>query len=698
MKGGVKMESTELLLLTEFIEQINDGGDIKELCKKYSDMLYNYGSRESLRLKDSILTLVSELDELRIKVNAALAEQEEKLSDQERQELAKVKGLIDDNLFTYHFQPIVRADNGEIYSYEALMRSGDIQGITPFHILKYAAFMDRLGEIEQYTFTNMLNYISDHRALFAERPVFINSMPSVRMHPETEREIEHMLEELSDIVVVEMTEQSEYTDKELNIIKEKYTRLGVRIAIDDYGTGYSNISNLLRYTPNFVKIDRSLLSGIQDNPNKKHFVREIIDFCHSNQIMALAEGIENEQELRTVILLGVDLIQGFYTARPSPEVLSAIPYKIRSQIKQCRDEHEHGRRTKVYTAAQDERVSLEKLTREGYSCILIGSGYSTGEITVTGTPYLDTDIHIDVADGYEGRIVLHHAHLSNDVHRPCISFSDKCRSTLVIAGDNRLDNSGIKVPVGASLCVEGMGLLEIFLGNADYYGIGNDVNSRHGDIIFKHNALIRIKSTSHSGVCIGSGLGGNIQICSGEYELECHGAGGVCLGSLDGSTVLNIDNCDYEARAAGGCNAIIGALGGDATVSITRSSIRAYGYSRLLTCIGSVNGPSDVRFENASITIHANGTEMTCCGSLNNDSSVRIENCSFHTFGDGIDALSIGGFKGRSRLSITNADVGFELSTQRNVCTYASDEDISINGGSITLNLNGSTYNSIINH
>ena len=97
-------------------------------------------------------------------------------------------------------------------------------------------------------------------------------MPSVRISPETEREIEQKMGELSDIVVVEMTEQSEYTDKELNVIKEKYSRLGVRIAIDDYGTGYSNISNLLRYTPNFVKIDRTLLSGIQDNPNKKHFV------------------------------------------------------------------------------------------------------------------------------------------------------------------------------------------------------------------------------------------------------------------------------------------------------------------------------------------------------------------------------------------------------------------------------------------
>ena len=691
------MESTELLLLTEFIERINDGADIKELTERYNEMLRNYGSRESLRLKDSILTLVRELDELRARVKASVADSEDKLSDLEKQELSKVRGLMDNNLFTYHFQPIVRADTGEIFSYEALMRSGDIKGITPFHILKYAAFMDRLGEIEQYTFTNMLRFISENKGLFAGRPVFINSMPSVRIRPETEREIEQKLEELSDIVVVEMTEQSEYTDTELNKMKEKYSRLGVRIAIDDYGTGYSNISNLLRYTPNFVKIDRSLLSGIQDNPNKKHFVREIIDFCHSNNIMALAEGVENEQEMHTVIMLGVDLIQGFYIARPDAEVIASVPYEVRSQIRMYNDEREHGRSLKVYSAARGEMVSLEKLTKSGYTCILVGSGYSDGGVSIEGTPYLDTNIHIEVAEGFSGSLKIHHAHLSNDVHNPCINISDKCECTLIIAGDNRLDNSGIRVHEGASLRVAGNGLLEIFLGNADYYGIGNDINSRHGRLIFAHDALIRVKSTSHSGVCIGSGLGGPIQIHSGEYELEAHGADGTCLGTLDGDCELEIDNCDFEARAAGACNSAIGSLNGNAKIRITRSSIRVYGYSRSLAAVGAVNGISDVNFENASITVHANGTSVTCCGSLFNDSSVKIESCTVRIFSDGINALSIGGIEGRSRFTVINADVGMELTSQLGVCTFAKDEDIALNGGSVSVTYEGTRYEGVLN-
>ena len=62
-------------------------------------------------------------------------------------------------------------------------------------------------------------------------------------------------------------------------------------AIDDYGTGFSNISNLLRYMPNYVKIDRSLIENIQDKPRIQKLVAGIIEFVHENGYFALAEGV-----------------------------------------------------------------------------------------------------------------------------------------------------------------------------------------------------------------------------------------------------------------------------------------------------------------------------------------------------------------------------------------------------------------------
>ena len=136
----------------------------------------------------------------------------------------------------------------------------------------------------------------------------------------------------------EAEEQTEADDKTLADMKSGYEKMGIETAVDDYGTGYSNIVNLLRYMPNYVKVDRMLLSGIQDNPQKQHFVKDIVIFAHENHFQVLAEGVETSEELETVIKLGVDLIQGYYTARPNPDILGRIDSNIEEEI--CRYQKE----------------------------------------------------------------------------------------------------------------------------------------------------------------------------------------------------------------------------------------------------------------------------------------------------------------------------------------------------------------------
>ena len=108
---------------------------------------------------------------------------------------------------------------------------------------------------------------------------------------------------------------------------------GVETAVDDYGTGYSNVTNLLRYMPDYVKIDKQLMSGIQDSPQKQHFVKDIIEFSHGNGIMALAEGIETEDELIMALTLGADLIQGYYIAKPDKDLVSSIDPVVLKKIR-----------------------------------------------------------------------------------------------------------------------------------------------------------------------------------------------------------------------------------------------------------------------------------------------------------------------------------------------------------------------------
>jgi EAL domain-containing protein (putative c-di-GMP-specific phosphodiesterase class I) len=255
-----------------------------------------------------------------------------KLTDEEMKQTDIVKRLLDENRFSYHFQPIVDAHTGDIFAYEALMRADVTPYISPLLILKYAEHLGRMDEIEKATFMNVLKFVEEHEDEFDGKKIFINSIPGLKLPHDDVKAICDRLKNFSGQVVVEMTEQSEAEDAELDHKKHVYQELGVQVAVDDYGTGYSNIVNLLRYMPDYVKIDRMLLSGIQNNPQKQHFVKEIVEFAHDNDFLVLAEGVETVEELQTVITLGSDLIQGYYTERPNPVVMQEIDKKIKEEI------------------------------------------------------------------------------------------------------------------------------------------------------------------------------------------------------------------------------------------------------------------------------------------------------------------------------------------------------------------------------
>lgn len=257
-----------------------------------------------------------------------------KLSEEELNEAKVVGNILDHNLFTYHFQPIVNAKDGSIYAYEALMRTDVEPRVSPVQVIKYAEHLGRLYDVEKATFFNVINCIENNKALFDGKKVFINSIPGEQLEGVDAEHLAVKLRKFSSSVVVELTEQSEADDIALERMKESFHTIGVETAVDDYGTGYSNIINLLRYAPNYVKIDRMLLSGIDENQQKQHFVKSIISFAHENNFKALAEGVETTKELETVIALGVDLIQGYYTAKPNAEIVQEISVDIQEEIKE----------------------------------------------------------------------------------------------------------------------------------------------------------------------------------------------------------------------------------------------------------------------------------------------------------------------------------------------------------------------------
>lgn len=241
--------------------------------------------------------------------------------------------LIEKNLFFYHFQPIVSIKDGSIYGYEALMRTDKSIGMNPLEVLEAAREYNRLYEIEKATMYNIMQQYSTQKEKFCGKKVFINTIPGYFLKDQDMQQLIMLHGSYMDSFIFELTEQNTVSDEELDAIRNfSGGEKSGRIAIDDYGTGHSNMANLLRYAPRIIKIDRFLIENIHRNQNKQLFVRSTVEFAKLNGILVLAEGVETSNELHTVIDLGVDLAQGYYLGRPVPDPIAEISRDIQREI------------------------------------------------------------------------------------------------------------------------------------------------------------------------------------------------------------------------------------------------------------------------------------------------------------------------------------------------------------------------------
>ena len=683
------MPEQKLNLIHSFlknIQRITDSEELSAITERYAGELELDPQKPDViyKLWQDAAGLGREL--VRLKSGEALNSRIETLPEEEKAILAEVERVVRENLFDYHYQPIVNTLDGEIYSYEALMRPKSDMQLTPYHIIKYCGFTGRLDDIERATFLNVLGIIDSSKDIFHGRRVFINSIPNTKLYGDDLRRANELLTKHSDIAVVEMTEQTELDEYELSVVKERFQKMKVQIAIDDYGTGYSNVKNLLMYIPNFVKIDRSLLSNIQDNPQKRHFVREIIEFCHDNDILALAEGVETSEELHTVILLGADLVQGFYTARPAPEPIGAIPYEIRQEIKHYQQERQDGRDQQVYAAESSERILLDRLVKDDYRCIFIGR---EGDVTVVGVPTMNTDIHIEIAKGFKGTLTLENVRLSNVKNRPGIDIGEDCDVTLFLIGENRLDKSGIRVPESARLTVQGEGGLHILLDGVDCFGIGNDNESTHGELIFEQQGTIRIDANCKTVIGIGSGMGGKISVTQGQYILNIDGEYGISIGALYADTHLELSNCDIQADMSMSKGAAIGSLTNNADISLYKSSAKIYMGGNEMAAIGTVSGGSgSIYINNANVVVNLTAERCTCAGALDGTTEFKVEKAGYRATANGKRALPFGGFTGDTAASLDNADTLVKIRTEADFRDYLQEENFEIISGRALFVLN----------
>lgn len=601
------------------------------------------------------------------------------LSPDEREEFDLTMKILDENLFSYHFQPIINVNEGNIFSYEALMRSGTETKISPMKILKYAELVGRVEDVEKATFLNVMTRIDDFGDRLEGKKVFINSIPGVKLSEEDRMAVYDSLARHADSVVVEFTEESQLTDEDLTELNTRYTSMGIWTALDDYGTGYSNVSNLLRYMPNIVKIDRSLLSGIQDKPQKKHFVKNIIDFCHQNNMLALAEGVESAAELQNVIFLGADLIQGFYTGRPSPRLLKDISPELKSEIEKYVKEREIGTIRYSYETGKTNRITLSNLIKIGYTDIVVkGENAVYKDVTIIGAPGQETNLFMSVEDGYVGRVDIEDVCLTGTDYFQCIELGENVNMTLCLKGSNKLRLGGIYVPRSSKLTITGDGNLDITV-EKSFFGIGAGENERCGTLIFDQNGEIKIVSKSAKGVCIGSGLSCEAEIRKGKYLLECDGSENIGIGSFSGNGFADVKTCLIEVRLNSSKCCGIGSFDGDSVLSVENSTICIVGGGQKTVCIGNMNGnKATMNLTSVYVEQSIRSLNTVCFGCVNGKSELSLKTCRLSVSVNGDNSLVFGGFTGDGKVLLDTCDVSVVLNNELGTMSLVKPENVRV--------------------
>ena len=233
--------------------------------------------------------------------------------------------LISEERVYYYFQPIFSAQTGRVHAYEALMRSDLPTLRSPATIMKLAREQGALYEIERLTFRKALEGFDNLRSknlVDRQALIFINSIASVCLRREDSEYMDQRWHELRRQMVIEITEEEEMNREALEIKRHAPGFSGM-FALDDYGSGYSNEGSLLELAPRFIKVDISIIRGIDSDLDKQQILRNVVRYAQPRSMQIIAEGVETAAELRKVIELGADALQGYFLAKPA-----AVPAKM----------------------------------------------------------------------------------------------------------------------------------------------------------------------------------------------------------------------------------------------------------------------------------------------------------------------------------------------------------------------------------
>ncbi len=231
--------------------------------------------------------------------------------------------------FVVYYQPIVDSFSQEIYSYEALIRwihpqKGLLSPDSFIPVAEKTGMINEMGKsVLEMACREAASWVIPTKISVNVSPVQLSSKTFAGMVLSILNETGLPAERLE----LEVTESSLFTDNNtpMNTLN-RLRALGVKISLDDFGTGYSSLSRLSRLAFDKIKIDKSFVNSISTHEDALNIIRLITGMAKSLNMKAVAEGVETQDQLESLQLLGCDFIQGYLFGKPQPYIDGKIRY------------------------------------------------------------------------------------------------------------------------------------------------------------------------------------------------------------------------------------------------------------------------------------------------------------------------------------------------------------------------------------
>ena len=230
------------------------------------------------------------------------------------------KSMSDDKIVPY-FQPIFDRD-GKISKYETLARIVDSDGraILPGVFLEYSRHIKRYVDLSKKLILQAFSRINENTEVALSINMSISDMIANPLRDLIIKEIDRR--KIGNRVIVEILENENLCASNSSKVKYYIQALrerGVKIAVDDFGSGFSNFNLLLEIVPDYIKIDGEIIKRICEDEKARKMTEAIIGFAKHLGAKTIAEYVANEQIYNKCLELGIDEFQGFYLAQPRAE-------------------------------------------------------------------------------------------------------------------------------------------------------------------------------------------------------------------------------------------------------------------------------------------------------------------------------------------------------------------------------------------